>query len=58
VPVPFSSLGTRPFEQYESSAGYCLPGDPVPYLLYPHEFSITGTVAEGMAAAVLLAAFP
>jgi hypothetical protein len=39
-------LGTRPLQQYETSAGYCLPGDPVPLLLYPEEISVTGLAAE------------
>jgi hypothetical protein len=39
-------LGTRPFQQYETNAGYCLPGDPVPLLFYPEEISATGLAAE------------
>src|SRR5262249_4895423 len=27
-------LGTAPCRKYECSAGYCQPGDPVPYLCY------------------------
>jgi hypothetical protein len=49
---------TRPCERYECSAGLCLPGDPVPYLLYPPELSVTGAAAEGAALALLLAIFP
>jgi hypothetical protein len=51
-------LGTRPCQKYDSSAGYCLPGDPVPYLLYPPELSLTGAAAEGGTIAALLAIFP
>jgi hypothetical protein len=40
------------------SAGQCLPGDPVPYMLYPPELSITGAVVEAGAVAGLLAVFP
>jgi hypothetical protein len=40
------------------SAGQCLPGDPVPYLLYPPELSLTGAVAEAGAIAGVLAVFP
>ena len=47
-------LGTRPWQQYDTSAGYCLPGDPVPLLLYPPEISATGLAAE---AAVITAGF-
>jgi hypothetical protein len=57
VTLPYH-LGTRPCQKYECSAGYCLPGDPVPYLIYPPEISLTGTVAEGSAIATLLAIFP
>jgi hypothetical protein len=42
----------------ECSAGYCLPGDPVPYLLYPPEISLTGAFAETAAAVTLFAVFP
>ena len=39
-------LGTDPCRKYECNAGYCLPGDPVPYLLYPPTYSVTGAAAE------------
>jgi hypothetical protein len=39
-------FGTRPCQRYETNAGYCLPGDPVPYLIYPIEFSVTGGLLE------------
>ncbi len=39
-------FGTRPCQRYEDSAGYCLPGDSVPYLLYPFEISVTGGLLE------------
>jgi hypothetical protein len=51
-------LATRPCEQYECSAGYCLPGDPVPLLLYPPEFSVTGWLAQLGVVGGLLAIFP
>jgi hypothetical protein len=47
-----------PFRCCECSAGYCLPGDPVPYLLYPPGLSITGGVAEAVAIVALIAIFP
>jgi len=50
--------GTEPFRKYECSAGYCLPGDPVPLLLYPVEFSLTGTVLEAGTIVSLFAIFP
>jgi hypothetical protein len=40
------------------SAGQCLPGDPVPYMLYPPNLSVTGAVMETGAIAGLLAVFP
>ena len=42
----------------ETSAGQCLPGDPVPYLLYPPELSVTGGVAEAAVLLTLFAVFP
>jgi hypothetical protein len=49
---------TRPCERYECSAGYCLPGDPVPYLIYPEECSWTGALAEVGTVVALFAIFP
>jgi hypothetical protein len=46
--LPYNA-GTEPFRKCECSAGYCLPGDPVPYLLYPPKLSLTGLLAEGAA---------
>jgi hypothetical protein len=51
-------LGTDPCRFYDSSAGKCLPGDPVPYLLYPPELSVQGALTEAGTAFVLLAIFP
>jgi hypothetical protein len=42
----------------ECSTGYCLPGDPVPLLLYPPEVTLTGTVVELGTIAALIAIFP
>jgi hypothetical protein len=39
-------LGTDPCRKYECNTGYCLPGDPVPYLIYPPTYSVTGAMAE------------
>ena len=39
-------LFSWPCLRYDSNAGLCLPGDPVPYFLYPPGLSITGTAAE------------
>lgn len=51
-------LGTEPCRKFECSAGYCLPGDPVPLLLYPPELSLTGTALEGGTIVALFAIFP
>ena len=51
-------LGTEPCRCYECSAGYCLPGDPVPLLLYPPELSLTGALAEAAVVTGLVAIFP
>jgi hypothetical protein len=42
----------------DSNAGYCLPGDPVPLMLYPPEISLTGFVAETGSVLALVAIFP
>jgi hypothetical protein len=51
-------LGTRPCEQYDTSAGKCLPGDPTPLYLYPEELSLTGLIAEAGAITSLFFIFP
>lgn len=43
---------------YDCSAGKCLPGDPVPYLLYPPEFRLSATAAEAGTLLALFAVFP
>jgi hypothetical protein len=55
VPYQFASL---PFRRFESNAGQCLPGDPVPYRLYPPNVSVTGTVVEAGVIVALFAIFP
>jgi hypothetical protein len=39
-------LFTDPCRKCECNAGYCLPGDPVPFMLYPPGLSVTGLLAE------------
>jgi hypothetical protein len=51
-------LWTRPLQPCECSAGYCLPGDPMPLLLYPPELSLTGAVMEAGTIVGLVAIFP
>jgi hypothetical protein len=55
LPYHFAS---RPFDCVQSSAGYCLPGDPVPYLCYPPHLSVTGAVGEAAAVLGVIAIFP
>jgi hypothetical protein len=55
LPYRFAS---RPCDCIQSSAGYCLPGDPVPYLLYPPYLSTTGAIGEAAAIIGLIAIFP
>lgn len=51
-------IASDPFRRYDSSSGYCLPGDPVPYMWYPPNVSYTGTVSELATIALLIAVFP
>ncbi|MEY4612200.1 MAG: hypothetical protein RL179_173 [Planctomycetota bacterium] len=57
VTLPYH-MATDPFRRYDSSSGYCLPGDPVPYMWYPPNVSVTGTVSELLTIALLVAVFP
>jgi hypothetical protein len=57
VTLPYH-MAADPCRCYECSAGYCLPGDPVPYLLYPPEFSVTGWLAEAGVVVMGFAIFP
>jgi hypothetical protein len=49
---------SHPCRRYECNAGYCLPGDPVPYIIYPPDITVTGSLAEGAVAVGLFAAIP
>ncbi len=51
-------VGSLPFRRFESNAGLCLPGDAVPYMLYPPNWSVTGSVAEAGVIVALFAIFP
>jgi hypothetical protein len=51
-------LATDPLSHCECSSGYCLPGDPVPLLLYPPEITVTGSIAEAGTVLALIAIFP
>ncbi|VTS01253.1 hypothetical protein [Tuwongella immobilis] len=39
------NVASRPFSRWDTSAGYALPGDPIPYMIYPPQITITGTLA-------------
>src|SRR5262249_54172436 len=47
-----------PCRCHECSAMDCLPGDPVPFMLYPRELTVTGTAAELAVIAALIVMFP
>jgi hypothetical protein len=51
-------MATEPCRHYECSAGQCLPGDPVPYLIPPPQISLTGIAAQGAVVTGLAIAFP
>jgi hypothetical protein len=55
--LPYHAF-TRPCDKCECSAGYCLPGDPVPLYLYPPGASLTAAAAEAGAVVAGLALFP
>jgi hypothetical protein len=57
ITLPYH-IATAPWRCYDSNAGYCLPGDPVPLLVYPPELSVTGTIGEAAALLGVLAIFP
>ncbi len=51
-------MATRPCQQYDTSAGKCLPGDPAPFRIAPFEWSLSGVVAEGAAVTGAFFIFP
>jgi hypothetical protein len=51
-------MWTDPCRNYDSNAGYCLPGDPVPLLLYPPQLSVTGALGEAVTVVGIVFAFP
>jgi hypothetical protein len=55
--MPFHYF-TQPCRTYDCSSGKCLPGDPVPLLIYPPEFTVTGIAAEAASISALFAIFP
>jgi hypothetical protein len=57
IALPYR-IGLEPLCHRECSAGYCLPGDPVPLLLYPPELSATGALSEAATIGLLAVIFP
>lgn len=57
VCAPYRGL-SDPCRHHECNTGYCLPGDPVPLLIYPPGLSATGTFAEAASIVAVLAIFP
>jgi hypothetical protein len=55
--LPYHAF-TEPFRRYECNAGYCLPGDPVPLVLYPPELNLPGALAEAAVIGLGFAIFP
>jgi len=51
-------VAQEPCCQGDTSAGKCLPGDPVPLLLYPPHYSLSGLSAEAAVITLLFIAFP
>ena len=52
------NFASYPCRRFDTSAGQCRPGDPVPYTVYPPEFTGTGLLAEVGAVALLFWAIP
>jgi hypothetical protein len=49
---------TDPLRRYECNAGYALPGDPMPLLLYPPNLNVPGVLAEAAAIGLMFVIFP
>lgn len=52
------NCASYPCRRFETNAGYCRPGDPVPYIVYPPEFTGSGLLAEVGIIALMFAATP
>jgi hypothetical protein len=53
-----NNLAAYPHRHFDTSAGKCQPGDPVPYIVYPPEITWTGLAAEAGVFGLLTVAFP
>jgi len=52
------NFASYPCRRFDTSAGQCLPGDPVPYICYPPEFTTAGLLAEAGVIGLLYVAVP
>lgn len=52
------NFASYPCRRFDTSAGHCWPGDPVPLIAYPPEFTGTGLLAEVGMVALLFYAIP
>lgn len=52
------NFASYPCRRFDTSAGQCLPGDPVPYICYPPEFTTAGLLAEAGVIGLLFYAVP
>ena len=57
VTLPYH-LAMEPCRYFEYNTGWCLPGDPVPLLLYPLELSANWICRRGRTILTLVAVFP
>jgi hypothetical protein len=57
VTLPYHA-GTDLFRRYECNSGYPLPGDPVPFMIYKPELSLTGAAFEVAKVGCILVTFP
>jgi hypothetical protein len=53
-----NNFASYPCRRFETNAGQCLPGDPVPYLCYPPELTWTGMLAEAGVIGLLFYVIP
>jgi hypothetical protein len=52
------NFASYPHRRFETSAGQCWPGDPVPYLCYPPDITLTGTLFQAGLMTGLAVAIP
>ena len=52
------NFGKQPCQRYDCSAGWCLPGSPTPFLVYPPGLSVSGGLLEAGVIVALYAVFP